>query len=69
MGAANRVTIAQSKNDAHRLVQAATVIAALSGMMDERAREKASIELRMMARRNPGSAEVLLAIAHHLEGT
>lgn len=54
-------------SDTLRVIQAASVVAALPGIMSARARDDAASHLRAAANEYPLQAEILLAIVEHLE--
>jgi hypothetical protein len=57
----------RDRQDALRFVEAATLLAALPGMMSPAAREMASVRLRELSTHHPRCSEAFAAIVAHLE--
>jgi len=64
---AERALIGGDKQDALRVIHAATTIAAIPGMISADARALATRRLREMMHEHPNQAEVFAAIVQHLE--
>jgi len=55
------------KQDALRVVHAASTVAAIPGMISTEARALAATRLREMMRAHPSKSEIFAAIVQHLE--
>ncbi len=57
----------RDRQDALRIVEAATALAAIPGMMSPEAREMAAVRLRELSTHHPRAAEMFAAVVMHLE--
>ena len=62
-----KIITLDDRDDALRVIEASTTIAAIPGLMSPVARDQAAPRLRELATAHPRSAEIFSAVVQHLE--